>query len=169
MSISVKFFNIEELNKAYDILENITPLYGDCGKLCSCKCCSGSDKDGMLLLPGEEELFYHLSGYHVYYDDKYKSYAVSCQGTCNRKVRPFSCRIFPFFPYVKNDGKYSSISVAPDIRALDFCNILTEDIEVTKKYLRALRISARILCQNEDIRQYLARITDIITDLGGLY
>lgn len=46
------------LQKALDELENITPLKPfNCGKLCSARCCSGGDNDGMGLFPGEKELF----------------------------------------------------------------------------------------------------------------
>ena len=45
------------LQKALDELENITPLKPfNCGKLCSARCCSGGDNDGMGLFPGERPL-----------------------------------------------------------------------------------------------------------------
>lgn len=37
--------------KAYRMLEKLTPLQGDCGKLCGSRCCGGDDSRGMLLFP----------------------------------------------------------------------------------------------------------------------
>lgn len=45
------------LEKALDELEAVTPLKPfNCGRLCSARCCSGDENDGMGLFPGEEEL-----------------------------------------------------------------------------------------------------------------
>ena len=57
-----------ELKKIYGMLENTTPVLSDCGKICSAKCCKGDSTDGMLLFPGEKELFEDKEGFNVYYD-----------------------------------------------------------------------------------------------------
>lgn len=54
------------LQKALDELENITPLKPfNCGKLCSARCCSGGDNDGMGLFPGEEELLKDCADFEI--------------------------------------------------------------------------------------------------------
>ena len=68
MSIFYNKFENEELNKSYELLEKVTPLEFDCGKLCSNKCCKGSDRDGMLLFPSEKAFFENNTNFKVYYD-----------------------------------------------------------------------------------------------------
>ncbi len=152
------------IKKAYEFFERVTPLYYDCGKICGAKCCGGSDKDGMLLFPGEETFFENNSEFSVYYEAKYDCMAVRCKGICSRNERPLSCRIFPFFLY-NNSGK---ISVAPDIRAIDFCPILINKEEVDKKFLRTLRVVAKLFEQDTDICSFLKKITTIMTDFNNL-
>ncbi len=155
-----------EMNKIYDFLENITPIAGDCGKICGSKCCKGDSTDGMLLFPGEKELFENKEGFNVYYDDRYSCYAVSCNGSCDRKLRPLSCRIFPYLIYIKDEK--SAPVVAADIRAADYCPLLKEGRQINRRFLRALRISAKISEQNKDIKEFLIHITGLLTDFNSL-
>ena len=48
--------NVYLIKKAYEMLERVTPLTYDCGKLCSGKCCKGDGNIGMWLFPYEEEI-----------------------------------------------------------------------------------------------------------------
>ena len=49
----------ELLKKARDLLEELTPLKTDCGKVCGARCCRSleGEETGMLLFPGEEEYY----------------------------------------------------------------------------------------------------------------
>jgi hypothetical protein len=154
------------IKKAYEFLENVTPVKYDCGKICSKKCCSGNDNDGMLLFPGEDELFRKNDNFEIYFDKRYDSLAVRCKGPCSRNERPLSCRIFPYLIYA--DEKCSKHSVAPDIRALEFCPLISEKYEFDRKFLRALRIASRKLCENEEILEFIYKITQKLTDFNGL-
>lgn len=154
------------IKKAYEFMNAVTPARYDCGRICNSKCCKGSDGDGMLLFPGEKELFENSRDFTVYYDDNYESYCVRCNGSCNRNERPLSCRIFPYFIYLNSiDDKPT---VAPDIRASDFCPLLTEGEPIDKKFLRSLRITAAYLCQNKECEDFLCRITRLMTDFNDL-
>lgn len=152
------------IKKAYELLERVTPVSYDCGNICEKKCCRGSSHDGMLLLPGEDELFCDKDGFSVYYDDRYSCFAVSCKGECNRDLRPFACRIFPYFIYMNED----KATVAPDIRAISFCPLLDKGNKIDKKYLRSLRICAALLSSDEEFRKYLTELTAILTDFNSL-
>lgn len=154
------------LNKVYEFTERVTPLNFDCGKICSGKCCSGDSEDGMLLLPGEEEFFKDKENFTVYYDERYGNQAVRCNASCNRKERPFACRIFPYFIYA--DKITGRVSVAPDIRALDYCPLIAQKYEVDKSFLRALRISATKLSGNREMFDFFCRISEILTDFNSL-
>lgn len=154
------------IKKAYEYLSYNTPVSFDCGKICNKKCCKGNDNDGMLLFPGEEEIFRENENFEIYYDDRYESLAVICKGPCNRTERPLSCRIFPYFIYF--DEKNGKFSAAPDIRALDFCPLLSEKYEIDRKFMRALRIASAKICENNEISEFLIKITKKLTDFNGL-
>ncbi len=154
------------LKKAYEYLEKVTPVKYDCGKICNKKCCKGNDNDGMLLFPGEDEIFRDNNNFEIYYDNHYESFAVRCKGPCDRNDRPLSCRIFPYFLY--SEGETRKISVAPDIRALNFCPLVSEKYNVDRKFLRALRISSLKLSENNEIVVFLQKITEKLTDFNGL-
>ncbi len=154
------------INKAYEYLEKVTPLYTDCGKLCSYKCCTGKSNDGMLLFPGEEKYFENRAGFTVYFDEKYENYCVRCNGDCDRHSRPLSCRIFPYFVYVKQPA--TKPVCAPDLRAVEFCPLIDDKIKLDKKFLRMLRITARLLCTDKECEEFLLHISSLLTDFNDL-
>ena len=49
----------DTLKKAREILAEVTPLKGDCGRVCGARCCRPleTEETGMLLFPGEEEAY----------------------------------------------------------------------------------------------------------------
>lgn len=153
----------ETIKKVYEDLDRVTPLKKDCGRICNRKCCQGSDSDGMLLFPGEEEIFLSDDKFVVYFDERYGYNCVRCSGACDRNKRPISCRIFPYFIYFKN-----IVTVAPDIRAKDFCPLLKKDIKIDKQFLRALRIAAKRMNADEEICSFLSDITEKLTDFNDL-
>lgn len=161
-----KNYDLTEIKKAYEYLESVTPLKKDCGKLCGGKCCKGEAGDGMLLFPGEEILFENKSGFTVYFDERYSAYAVTCDGSCDRKNRPLSCRIFPYFIYMKDDSIVPT--VAPDIRATQYCPLLVKGTKINKEFLRALRVTGRLLISDNSIREFLVKLTALMTDFNEL-
>ena len=55
----------ETLKKARELLADVTPLKTDCGKVCGARCCRPleTEETGMLLFPGEEELYREKAGW----------------------------------------------------------------------------------------------------------
>lgn len=157
-------YKYDALKKAYELLENTTPLDFDCGSLCHGICCKGSECDGMLLFPGEERLFENRQNNKVYFDKKYEMYAVSCKGECERNNRPLACRIFPYMFYV---SEKNSITVAPDLRATEICPILYDSIDVTQDFMRKMRMIAKLFETDETVKEYLKKLTETLTDLGN--
>lgn len=152
------------LQRAYDILSDITPLPGDCGKLCNGKCCKGTAADGMLLFPGEE--VYYKNNPDFVIKSSPLGDTVICKGTCDRKQRPLACRIFPLFPYVtKLDDGYK-ITVLKDTRALTYCPLESDDIQ--NDFYRAVRLMARNLVRDEQSATFLLNLTEALTNLGNL-
>ncbi|MGM9551641.1 MAG: hypothetical protein ACI3XA_05240 [Clostridia bacterium] len=112
-------------NKIYSIIANYTPLKGDCGRACNKACCVGDkDGDGMYLFPGEEEVYKPIPSWAAISETDFEyaqgSFAplFSCDGICDRKLRPLACRIFPLTPYIDKDG---DLTVIVDPRAKGMC------------------------------------------------
>ena len=97
---------LEAVIAARALLENVTPLRQDCGRICGGACCA-CDEDGqggMLLFPGEEALYDPLpAGFAITDDDAVikGGKLLTCLGSCNRSDRPLSCRLFPLLPTEK--------------------------------------------------------------------
>lgn len=104
------------------ILGELTPIKGDCGRLCGAACCQGDAQTGMLLFPGEEALYADCS-----FADLHKAsftlggsdvYLFVCKGVCPREERPLACRLFPLFLAFLKSGK---TKVRMDTRAAAVC------------------------------------------------
>jgi hypothetical protein len=115
--------NLTELiYSAYAEIGNLTPLKTDCGKLCGKICCKG-DKAGMLLFPGEENIFCGVRGFRIE-ETEYMGISglklLLCDGECERTLRPLACRMFPAAPNIGKDG---NVGIVPDIRGKRMCPI----------------------------------------------
>ena len=148
------------LKKVYKILDNVTPLKEDCGKLCSGECCKGDIDTGMLLFPGEEKFFEGNSNFEIKKTSDGKNILV-CSGRCDRKLRPVSCRIFPLFP-VLADGR---IYVLDDPRARGICPLLYDEMKLSKKFERRVAKAGKLLAENEETSAFLKTLTDEICEI----
>ena len=99
MNMLLKPGALRTLEEARAILENVTPLKKNCGRLCDAACCQSdeSGENGMLLFP-YEECFYEkpIEGFpfHLAEDDTlFKGgKRLVCEGVCPREHRPLACR-----------------------------------------------------------------------------
>lgn len=148
------------LKKVYKILDNVTPLREDCGKLCSGECCKGDIDTGMLLFPGEEKFFEGNSNFEIKKTSDGKNILV-CSGRCDRKLRPISCRIFPLFP-VLADGR---IYVLDDPRARGICPLLYDEMKLRKKFERRVAKVGKLLAENEETSAFLKILTDELCEI----
>ncbi len=151
-----------DYSKMYDkiskIMGDLTPLYADCGQLCGGACCKGDSRTGMLLFPGEESPFTVIEG------ENGQRLAV-CNGKCDRISRPLSCKIFPFFPTISENGR---IFVEPDLRASRICPLIehSEEIKFNPKFFKAVRKVGRLLAKDDNCREFLEEITKEIDMFG---
>jgi len=82
----------------YKLLENVTPLKKDCGVLCDGICCKdGEEESGMLLFPGEEQLFSDCGFAKVLessceYGETGTAKLLICKGECDRTKRPLMAK-----------------------------------------------------------------------------
>lgn len=155
----------ELILKAYEILDTLTPLRSDCGRLCNAACCKGDSNTGMLLFPGEEKLYEHNSELKIITSQKYQ--LLICNGTCTRSVRPLSCRIFPL-AIVNNNG---TLRVIADPRSIPICPLyrqaLSEKLDINFK--KAVKDVAKLLSQSTDIKNFLVYIHDQCAEAEKFY
>lgn len=144
--------------KIFKTMDKLTPLKVDCGQLCSGACCKGDSCTGMLLFPGEDSPLTIINGEHG------ERLAV-CNGTCDRQSRPLSCRIFPFFPTISENGK---IFVEPDLRAARLCPLIehSDEIEFDPKFFKAVKKIGKILAKDDACRSFLKDVTTEIDEIG---
>lgn len=110
------------VQKARALLESVTPLKSDCGRLCAGACCQGDEETGMLLFPGEAALyegcsFARILPAHFSLGGGPVSLFV-CSGHCPREQRPLACRLFPLF---LRFGEGGETRVRLDPRAQSVC------------------------------------------------
>ncbi len=134
------------ITQAKNILSSYTPLTADCGLVCDKACCKGDEETGMLLFPGEDTVFP--------VKEKNGNRLCVCDGKCDRRERPLSCIIFPFFPYMNEEGK---IRAKADIRGINICPLILHKDKVlfSRIFLRRVARAGRILAKDEECRKFL--------------
>lgn len=161
--------HISEIYKSiYEFYGDTTPLSVDCGKLCHGACCKSNDDEeaGMYLFPGEEKIFENNPDFKIVpsefeYGDKYANILI-CKGTCDRDLRPLSCRIFPVIPYIKGD----KIRLIFDPRAKSVCPLsqLPDFSQLDKSFIKKTECVVKLLMNFKEIRLFLEGLTDIVDD-----
>lgn len=153
----------------YSVLANYTPLKGDCGRACSKACCQGDkDGDGMYLFPREEEMYPSLPSWAAIgetdfeYDNNKYAPLFSCDGICERSMRPLSCRIFPLTPYISQKG---DLSVIVDPRAKGMCPLSALYVEdFDPAFVQAVEETGKLLFENADCRKFLEAFSRMLDD-----
>lgn len=152
------------ITQAYQIIGEHTPLKGDCGRLCDSACCHSSDAgDGMLLLPGEEQLLprdqqMYLSGAELFRFGPVLLYA--CPDRCDRAFRPLACRVFPLAPLRKKGGFFS---VQMDARGRPVCPLSRQHpLALDPAFNRSVEEVYNLLAQDEDYRRYLTALDALV-------
>ncbi len=156
----------EMLRRIYRMFEGITPLSGDCGSLCGARCCQGGDRDGMWLLPGEEEILKN-AGFLELHRTEDHTYVV-CAGRCDRELRPIACRIFPYFPvpYRTRTGRFG-VRAMPDVRALSTCALFEKGApSVSPAFRRAVRRAGIVMLRDRRLRRWLRESGDFLQEIA---
>ena len=154
------------LERAYALLEELTPLTTDCGAVCGGRCCQASaDSEGMLLFPGEETLLAGEEGFDIRPADG--GYLLTCGGTCHRTCRPLACRMFPLFPYVTAEGRVKAVY---DPRGYRMCPLVREcaHVPLDRDFVRAVRMAGRLLMQDAACADFLRQNSREIDELNRL-
>ena len=145
------------IESCYSVLGRKTPLHFDCGKICNGKCCKGDEKTGMLLFPGEEGLLDpDINIIETAQGDK----LAVCNGTCDRRRRPLSCRIYPLFPVVCEENGKSVVKVCFDYRADCPLYMPDSEYEIDKQFIKAVRRVGRYLLLNEETKEFYLKLSE---------
>ncbi len=139
----------------YRLLDRVSPLDGDCGKLCGAVCCTcgGSDSQeqeelGIYLYPGEEKIHSRKDEWLTWtvedaddfeFPDSWHGnvYFVKCKTPplCPRKERPLQCRTYPLSPYISKDGVLELIYNFEDLPYA--CPLIEEEIPLNDDFCKA--------------------------------
>lgn len=133
----------------YRLLDRVSPINGDCGKLCGTSCCTCQDPDmGIYLLPGEEKIFTRnedwLSWNWCMAEDYEfpeswhgKVYFLQCLSApfCDRKNRPLQCRTFPLAPHIDEDGRLCMIYHSGELPYE--CPLTSGDVPLNEDFIKA--------------------------------
>lgn len=97
----------DKLEKAREILAEVTPLKTDCGKVCGARCCRSleGEETGMLLFPGEEAYYAGKPGWTL--RRTASGTLLVCPGSCARDERPLAC--MPSAPTRGNPIQYPEV------------------------------------------------------------
>lgn len=155
----------DALDRARELLRDITPLNMDCGQVCGGACCRSlpGEKTGMLLFPGEDAGYRGKPGYEVL--ETATGPLLVCNGTCKRKERPLSCRLFPVLPVVRAEG----VKVAMDARARAACPLAGQGVRgLSEAFVEAVRQAGQALLEDEGQRAFLQRLTREQDELRAL-
>ena len=109
----------KEYEEIYEMLDKVSPVDFDCGKICGAACCQdiyGEDM-GMYLLPGEDKVHDRHDPWMIWFKEDARNYDFpdSWTGTlyylrcadpskCKRNKRPIQCRTFPLLPDLDENG-----------------------------------------------------------------
>lgn len=155
----------ETLRRARALFDDLTPLRTDCGLTCGGACCQplAGENTGMLLFPGEEKYYEGRPGYAL--TPTAMGMLLTCEGRCEREDRPLSCRLFPLLPLLRPDG----VKVATDLRAKTVCPLARQGKDaLLADFVSAVRQAGRILAEDGEQRDFLARLTAQQDELKAL-
>lgn len=152
----------EAVLKARDLLENLTSLKTDCGRLCQGACCQGDETTGMLLFPGEAACYEDCAfarvipaGFSLGGQD---AQLLVCDGTCDRANRPLACRLFPLFLKFKEDG---TTKLRMDVRARAVCPLTDYGIKaLDPDFKQAARAAYDLLLEEDVCAAYLRELDE---------
>ncbi len=155
----------------YKLLENVTPLTVDCGGLCDGACCAVTEEiTGMYLFPGEKVMFNPLPAWAELYDidftyDNGKEVdLITCIGTCDRKMRPLSCRIFPLVPYAKRGEK---LQILMDIRGRGLCPLATamRITDLDPLFVQRVTMAMNMCMKFRDTREFIYSLSELLDEI----
>lgn len=156
----------DALRKARMWLSNVTPLKNDCGRLCGAACCEADEdgQGGMLLFPGEEEIYSPLpEGFRI--TDTEQGRLLTCEGRCDREMRPLSCMLFPVWIFPKGEMG-AEFCVKADRRGCAVCPLIPQGVKaLNPDFIAAVKQAAGELWKSDAQRAFLIQVASYIDRL----
>lgn len=158
----------ELFDEVYRLTDSETSRKFDCGNLCGKKCCKnlsdGENASGMSLLPGEKEYLLSRSPVGFEFAKGKDGDILVCGGECVRHLRPFACRIFPYYADVSG-GK---ITLKKDLRACSVCPLtaLRARRRPNVFFAKNIKRAVRLLLSDSETAGDIIKTSDFV---GGLY
>ena len=143
------------VEEARTLLQDLTPLRRDCGKLCGARCCRSleGEETGMLLFPGEEDTYEDREGWRMIPAEE--GLLLICPGNCERQERPLACRLFPLLPEIRE----GEIRVRTDERARAVCPLAKAGVRgLDPDFVQAVRDAGEILSNDPEQKAFLDRL-----------
>ena len=179
MTECVSVFKLYDM--AYRLLDEVTPRRYNCGSLCGAACCKNLSQNpdssavptGMLLLPYEKDYLQHAGadGFAYLCDSSHTDAdMLLCHGCCDRRFRPFACRIFPY--YVSFDTKSEPLMrLRPDPRAVQICPLVSQRAvkRCTPRFIRHVKEAVRLLSHEPLIREDLHKTAEFLDAMYDFY
>lgn len=140
----------------YRLLDHVSPLPYDCGRLCGAACCTpkeerADDDDfqlGIYLLPGEDKIFTKKEDWLIWTKEDAEDYEfpdswhgsvyfVRCTTppVCPREQRPLQCRFYPLTPHITQDGALQLIYFPEETPYV--CPLINEKKTLTENFVKA--------------------------------
>jgi len=151
----------EKYLKLYKMLD-VSPIEGDCGKLCNEVCCKVKNSDfGIYLLPNEDSIFTGKEEWLIWEKHSTEDYDfppswqgevffIRCQGFCPRDKRPLQCRTFPLAPHIDEMGK---LHVIWETLELPYkCPLIENNIELNPLFIERVFSVWKELIKNSLIK-----------------
>jgi len=160
-------------SKVYSIIGTLTPLNKDCGNLCNRNCCIGEKVESMILYPNEEKLYekvepwYTISDSNITLSNGKHLKLLTCNGTCDRLKRPLACRIFPFMPYLTEDGL---LEIRFDLKAISFCPITVkpENYNIDENFIDSLYDAFEILSTDDNVIEFIELLSEDYNNIKSI-
>ena len=154
------------LRTAREKLNSVTPLKKDCGRVCDAACCRSPENEeiGMLLFPGEEEVYSGKDGWMI--RETAMGPMVICSGICERDERPLACRMFPLLPVIGEDGEIRAVT---DLRAKAVCPLARQGRSaMDPAFTEAVREAGDLLAADEEQAEFLKSLAEEQEELKRL-
>lgn len=158
-------FGMNVLEEARERLAEVTPLKSDCGRVCGARCCASleGEETGMLLFPGEEDLYEEKEGWKIV--PAGRELLLICPGKCGRAERPLACRMFPLLPVPAEDR----ITVRTDERSRGICPLARQGKRgMDPAFTEAVLEAGRTLMKDPQQAAFLLRLGEEQEELKEL-
>ncbi len=162
-------------NNLYNMLRDVTPLRVDCGKLCNGACCAVTDEiTGMYLFPGEKVMYDPCPSWAEFFDVDFtynggkKVKLITCPGTCDRDLRPLSCRIFPLVPYAKRGEK---LKIIMDVRGKGLCPLATamKTSDLNPLFVERVKRAMEICMKIRETREFIYSLSESLDEMQKVF